>query len=54
MCSIGGETTDSLGRTVILDDMETLRKRSWRPVAQKLSEPRSRFAVVQIPRSFFF
>ncbi len=49
----GGETTDPLGRTVILDSMETLRKRSWRPVKQRMPEPRSRFASVRIPRAFF-
>jgi hypothetical protein len=49
----GGESTDPLGRTVILDNMETLRKKNWRPVKQRLSEPRSRFAVIRIPRTFF-
>ena len=38
---------------VILDDMETLRDRSWRPVKQKLGEPRSRFGLARIPKTFF-
>jgi hypothetical protein len=33
--------------------METLRKKNWRPVKQKLQEPRSRFASIRIPRTFF-
>merc|ERR1712049_68541 len=33
----GGEATDQFGRTVILDGMETLRKRTWRPVRQTLA-----------------
>ena len=49
----GGETTDRLGRTLIMDNMETLRKRTWRPVRQRLAEPRSRFATLRIPRGFF-
>ena len=50
----GGEMTDrSTGRTVIMDGMETLRKNKWRSVRQKLAEPRSRFATVRIPSSFF-
>ena len=49
----GGEATDRLGRTVVLDDMETLRRRTWRPVKQRLDQPRSRFATLRIPRAFF-
>ena len=49
----GGENTDRLGRTLILDNMETLRRRTWRPVKQRLAEPRSRFATLRIPRGFF-
>lgn len=51
---LGGETTDPLGRTVIMDNMETLRKKTWRPVKQRMAEPRSRFASLRIPRTFFW
>ena len=50
----GGERTDSrTGRTVIMDEMEALRKNKWRSVRQKLEEPRSRFASIRIPSNFF-
>ena len=48
----GGETTDPIGRTVILDSMETLMGKRWVPLRQKLPERRSRFSLVRIPRNF--
>ena len=48
----GGETTDELGRTLILDSMETLISNRWVPLRQKLPERRSRFALIRIPRSY--
>jgi len=48
----GGETTDALGRTVILDSMETLVGKRWVPLRQKLPERRSRFSLLRIPRSY--
>eukprot|EP00095_Tigriopus_kingsejongensis_P003452 maker-scaffold13_size735724-snap-gene-1.13 protein:Tk03452 transcript:maker-scaffold13_size735724-snap-gene-1.13-mRNA-1 annotation:"kelch-like protein 2" len=50
----GGEATDLNGRNVILDSLETLRKRTWRPVKQRLGSPRSRFGFARVPRNFFF
>ena len=48
----GGEATDSLGRTVILDSMETLLGQRWVPLRQRLPERRSRFSLLRIPRTF--
>lgn len=48
----GGESTDALGRTVILDSMETLAGKRWIPLRQKLPERRSRFSLIRIPRNF--
>ena len=48
----GGETTDQLGRTIILDSMETLVKKRWVPLRQKLPERRSRFSLIRIPRTY--
>ena len=48
----GGETTDALGRTVILDSMETLMGKRWVPLRQRLPERRSRFSLLRIPRSY--
>ena len=48
----GGETTDQLGRTIILDSLETLVKKRWVPLRQKLPERRSRFSLIRIPRTY--
>ncbi|XP_059085071.1 uncharacterized protein LOC131882056 [Tigriopus californicus] len=50
----GGESTDFFGQNVFLDTMETLRKRTWRPVKQRLETPRSRFGFTRVPRTLFF
>ncbi len=50
---VGGERDDRVnGRTVIMDSMETLRKKNWRRVRQKLQQPMSRFASIRIPSAF--
>ena len=49
---LGGETTDVLGQTVILDTMEALRGRRWAKLKQKLPEERSRFSLQRIPQKF--
>ena len=48
----GGETTDQIDRTVILDSMETLVGKRWVPLRQKLPERRSRFSLLRIPRNY--
>ena len=48
----GGETTDAIDRTVILDSMETLVGKRWVPLRQKLPERRSRFSLLRIPRNY--
>ena len=50
--SLGGETTDALGQTVIFDSMEMLKGRRWARLRQRLPEERSRFSVQRIPQKF--